>query len=92
MNTRRKFLQNLTASALALPLLSKQEYFENSNRANKIPYNGPLLRVAIMGLGSYGTRVADAMKDCSDEGLCESKTCWCDQRHSIEDRVMAGQI
>jgi predicted dehydrogenase len=25
---------------------------------------GPVLRVAIMGLGSYGTRVAEAMKDC----------------------------
>jgi len=25
---------------------------------------GPMLRVAIMGLGGYGTRVAEAMKDC----------------------------
>jgi predicted dehydrogenase len=65
MNSRRKFLQNITASALALPLLSKQEYFENIDQATKDPYDGPVLRVAIMGLGSYGTRVADAMKDCS---------------------------
>lgn len=64
MNSRRKFLQNITASALALPLLSKQEFFENSKRTGKPPYEGPVLRVAIMGLGSYGTRVAEAMKDC----------------------------
>ena len=69
MNSRRKFLQNITASALALPLLSKQEYFEKINQAFKIPYEGPVLRVAIMGLGSYGTRVADAMKDCSKAKL-----------------------
>ena len=69
MNSRRKFLQNITASALVLPLLSKQEYFEKINQASKIPYEGPVLRVAIMGLGSYGTRVADAMKDCSKAKL-----------------------
>jgi predicted dehydrogenase len=69
MNSRRKFLQNLTASAFALPLLSKQEYFENIDQAYKIPYDGPVLRVAIMGLGSYGTRVADAMKDCTKAKL-----------------------
>ena len=69
MNSRRKFLQNITASALALPLLSKQAYLENSKQANKIPYEGPVLRVAIMGLGSYGTRVAEAMKDCAKAKL-----------------------
>jgi len=69
MNSRRKFLQNITASALALPLLSKQECFYNILPVDKIPYEGPVLRVAIMGLGSYGTRVADAMKDCSKAKL-----------------------
>jgi hypothetical protein len=69
MNSRRKFLQNITASALALPLLSRQEYFENINQAYKMPYEGPVLRVAIMGLGSYGTRVAEAMKDCTKAKL-----------------------
>jgi predicted dehydrogenase len=29
------------------------------------PYDGPVLRVAIMGLGSYGTRVAEAMRTCT---------------------------
>lgn len=28
------------------------------------PYQGPVLRVAIMGLGGYGTIVADAMQSC----------------------------
>lgn len=69
MNSRRKFLQNITGSALALPLLSKREYFENLLPADKIPYDGPILRVAIMGLGSYGTRVADAMKECTKAKL-----------------------
>ena len=32
-------------------------------------YNGPVLRVAIMGLGSYGTRVAEAMKACTSAKL-----------------------
>jgi predicted dehydrogenase len=69
MNSRRKFLRNITASAFALPLLSKQEYFESFKEINDKPYDGPVLRVAIMGLGSYGTRVADAMKDCTKAKL-----------------------
>jgi predicted dehydrogenase len=32
-------------------------------------YDGPVLRVAIMGLGSYGTRVAEAMQACSKAKL-----------------------
>jgi predicted dehydrogenase len=55
MNSRRDFLQKLTGSLLVLPLLTKDE---DENRS----YDGPILRVAIMGLGSYGTRVAEALK------------------------------
>ena len=69
MNSRRNFLQKLTASVIALPLLSKQDYFESFKNINDKPYDGPLLRVAIMGLGSYGTRVAEAMKDCTKAKL-----------------------
>lgn len=69
MNSRRKFLQNITASAFAFPLLSKQEYFESYKDIDEKHYEGPVLRVAIMGLGSYGTRVADAMKDCTKAKL-----------------------
>jgi len=69
MNTRRNFLQKLTGSLIALPLLSKQDYFESLNEIKDKKYEGPILRVAIMGLGSYGTRVADAMKDCTKAKL-----------------------
>ena len=46
---------------VSLPLLS----FNNVpiyNPLSEQPYDGPVLRVAIMGLGSYGNRVAEAMK------------------------------
>lgn len=69
MNSRRNFLQKLTGSLIALPLLSKPEYLESFKDKNDNPYDGPVLRVAIMGLGSYGTRVADAMKDCTKAKL-----------------------
>jgi predicted dehydrogenase len=55
MTSRRDFLQKLTGSLMVLPLLD----------LNTKPYDGPVLRVAICGLGSYGTRVAEAMKDCT---------------------------
>ena len=63
MNTRREFLQKLTASTIALPILSTLRE-EKKQRIYNHSYQGPMLRVAIMGLGSYGTRVAEAMKDC----------------------------
>lgn len=55
MQTRRHFIKNISATAVALPLASAY--------CSPAPDDKPL-RVAIMGLGSYGTRVADAMKDC----------------------------
>ena len=61
MNSRREFLQKLTASAIALPLLGKFDNPQNKSIYD-LPYDGPMLRVAIMGLGSYGTRVAEAMQ------------------------------
>ncbi|GAA0545944.1 Gfo/Idh/MocA family protein [Chitinophaga japonensis] len=66
MNSRRDFLQKLAASAMALPLLPLQNLAGSAEYANfyNTPYDGPVLRVAIMGLGSYGTRVAKAMQDC----------------------------
>lgn len=68
MNTRRNFLQKLTASLIALPLLSKNSMAAIDN-INKELYDGPVLRVAIMGLGSYGTRVAEAMQSCTKAKL-----------------------
>jgi predicted dehydrogenase len=68
MNTRRDFLQKITGSLIALPLLSTEEMLCSNEEKTKT-YDGPVLRVAIMGLGSYGTRVADAMKDCTKAKL-----------------------
>ncbi len=66
MSSRRDFLQKL-APIIALPFLpgstdSIQSFFN-------LTYEGPVLRVAIMGLGSYGARVAEAMKDCKKAKL-----------------------
>jgi predicted dehydrogenase len=59
MNSRREFLQKLTASSLIFPLLNEAKGYDHPTI-----YDGPILKVAIMGLGSYGTRVAEAMKNC----------------------------
>ena len=63
MKSRRHFLQTITASAFAMPMLPSA-YGQQLKEFYTHPYQGPVLRVAIMGLGSYGTRVAEAMKDC----------------------------
>lgn len=61
MGTRRNFLEKITVSAVGLPLLyNPTGLFAASDK----PYEGPILKVAIMGLGSYGTRVAKAMEGC----------------------------
>ncbi len=60
MSTRRRFLHQagLTTLALSLP------YSDSIARA--LGQQEPkVLRVALMGLGSYASRVAEAMKDCS---------------------------
>ncbi|MEJ7827571.1 MAG: Gfo/Idh/MocA family oxidoreductase [Segetibacter sp.] len=62
MSSRRHFLQKLTGSAISLPFL--QSYGSNSKDIYNRSYQGPVLRVAILGLGSYGTRVAEAMQSC----------------------------
>jgi predicted dehydrogenase len=69
MNSRRTFLQKIAASGLAFPLLSsaKATPLENNDVASGV--QGPVLRVAIMGLGSYGTRVAEAMQACKSAKL-----------------------
>lgn len=64
MNSRRDFLQKLATTALALPVFG-ESIAHPSNRIFKSSFQGAPLRVAIMGLGSYGTRVAEAMKACT---------------------------
>jgi predicted dehydrogenase len=68
MNSRREFLQKLTGSALALSVLPGT-VSALGHDLHELPYDGPVLRVAIMGLGGYGTRVAEAMRDCKKAKL-----------------------
>ena len=67
MNSRRDFLQKV-APLIALPLLPQQS-FAGSKKFFTQQYEGPVLRVAIMGLGYYGTRVAEAMLSCTKAKL-----------------------
>lgn len=61
MGSRRDFIEKMSLTALSLPILYASTPLYT---AFEKPYDGPMLRVAIMGLGSYGTRVAKAMLDC----------------------------
>jgi predicted dehydrogenase len=61
MDSRRDFLQKMAASAIGFTFLPKLGAF------SKVPgpvTEGPVLKVAIMGLGNYATRVAEAMPSC----------------------------
>lgn len=72
MNSRRDFLQKLAGSAIAvsfLPATSSAACTAPAGTPVPVPYDGPILRVAIMGLGSYGTRVAEAMQSCTKAKL-----------------------
>ncbi len=76
MRSRRDFLQKFTATALAWPMIQ----LNTADSLEKIisqPYQGKMLNVAIMGLGSYGSRVA-----ASHARLSESKADRLDQWHS----------
>ncbi|SEW39535.1 Gfo/Idh/MocA family protein [Chitinophaga arvensicola] len=64
MNTRRDFLQKMAASAMVLPLMPLAGWAKDLDR-----YDGPVLRVALMGLGGYANRVADAMQACTKAKL-----------------------
>src|SRR5580698_5038750 len=61
MSSRRDFLQKMGLSALAFTVLPRMGHAASWVH----PEEGRVLRVAIMGLGSYGTRVADAMRACT---------------------------
>ena len=67
MDSRRNFLQKISASVLTLSITGNA--IANATDFLNQPYEGPVLRVAIMGLGSYGTRVADAMQACAKAKL-----------------------
>lgn len=65
MNTRRNFLRKMSYPFLTMPILHSYAAASCNASSDKIGSDGKTLRVAIMGLGSYGTRVADAMRNCT---------------------------
>jgi predicted dehydrogenase len=62
MNSRRNFLQKMGVSALALKLAPLAGLAADNPEATITPYDGPVLRVAIMGIGTYGNIVARALQ------------------------------
>lgn len=56
MSTRRNFIQTVSMSAATIPFINLS--------ASACKNDDRILHVAIMGLGSYGTRVAEAMQSC----------------------------
>ncbi len=64
MSSRRDFLQRLTGSAITLPFIGAYSAAAAKNTVIQSAPDAPVLKVAIMGLGSYGTRVAEAMQAC----------------------------
>jgi len=62
MDSRRDFLLKLGLSSIVLPFVPLSGWAESLIKSET--YDGPVLRVAIMGLGGYGTRVAEAMQSC----------------------------
>jgi predicted dehydrogenase len=59
MNSRRKFLQTVSVSALSIPFINMKNLSMKNNADEP-----KTLRVALMGLGGYATRVAEAMETC----------------------------
>ncbi|MEB2781891.1 Gfo/Idh/MocA family oxidoreductase [Algoriphagus sp. C2-6-M1] len=64
MKTRRLFLQKASLSAMALSIPAFNPLSAMTNPTSLHSKDSKTLRVAIMGLGSYGTRVAEAIQDC----------------------------
>ena len=81
MSSRRNFLQKLTGSALVLstapgtliagcvnsPNVARSDEQGKSDELAK--FDGQVLQVAILGLGDYATRVANAMQSCQKAKL-----------------------
>src|SRR5690606_10169859 len=64
MNSRRDFLQKLALSAFVLPVLPETVTANAHKPIVSPPQQGAPLRVALMGLGGYASRVAEAMQSC----------------------------
>jgi predicted dehydrogenase len=68
MNSRREFLQKISGSAIALAAMPASLSAACTNLTGEV-YDGPVLRVAILGLGDYANRVAVAMLSCKKAKL-----------------------
>ncbi len=87
MKNRRQFISQLTAPFLAMPILS-----ELSLNACTSAGEGPVLKVALMGLGGYASRVAEAMQACKRakitgliSGTPEKLKTW-RQKHQVPEK------
>jgi len=69
MESRRNFLQKLVLSGAAIPFMPSFFSVGNETLATTHSTDDRVLRVAIMGLGGYGTRVAEAMQACKNAKL-----------------------
>jgi predicted dehydrogenase len=72
MKSRRQFLQKMSSSLAVLPFLPLQSFGSAAPdflAENDKAYAAPVLRVAIMGLGGYANRVAEAMRACKKAKL-----------------------
>jgi predicted dehydrogenase len=63
MKSRREFIQKLSATALAVPFIPA--FGVAGATASCAQPEQSVLRVALMGLGSYASRVAEAMNSCT---------------------------
>lgn len=61
--SRRNFIQSIALSGITVPLLSS---FAKAVRPAELSkkQNGPVLNVALMGLGGYAERLAEAIQHC----------------------------
>lgn len=65
MSSRRQFLRNLGVSAVAINIAPSAWANTLYKPHTNLSGDQKVLRVAIMGLGSYATRVAEAMQHCT---------------------------
>lgn len=62
MDSRRNFLQKLGLSALAINFAPVTGWAKDKPVISEKPYDGPVLRVCMVGIGTYGNIVARALQ------------------------------
>ncbi|CAM4241419.1 Gfo/Idh/MocA family oxidoreductase [Cytophagaceae bacterium 50C-KIRBA] len=61
MSSRRNFIQMVSAPLIAMPFFSQAETVQENLHSIE---DGPILKVALLGLGGYANIVAKAMQNC----------------------------